>query len=258
MVLGGSPEEGKVALVAAVEPGHGLEAPQLVSPRRPGWWAAAAGAATPSWPWPGAATPAAWTRHWRPSAPRSRGRPRDRAGQRSPAEGRVLGVDLGSRRVGLAISDSDRRVASALSVLIRGATHAEDHARLASVLAETGANLVVVGLPLSLSGGPGRRPRRWRRRWASCAGLLPCPVELCDERFSTVVAHRSLRAAGRKAPARTRSGRQGGGGRPSCRRGSTAPVTLCRRRVQAPRVRDRRARTAGTSRWGGRRARRSR
>ena len=118
------------------------------------------------------------------------------------SQGRVLGVDLGQRRVGLAISDSGRLVASAFSVLTREASRDEDHANLARVVAETGANLVVVGLPLSLSGGRARRPRRWNWRWPSCACALPVPVELCDERFSTVVAHRSLIAAGRKGPAR--------------------------------------------------------
>ncbi len=117
-------------------------------------------------------------------------------------EGRVLGVDLGSRRVGLAISDSDRRVASALTVLIRGATHAEDHARLASVLAETAANLVVVGLPLSLSGRAGPAAQRVVEEVGELHRALAVPVQLCDERYSTVVAHRSLRAGGRKAPAR--------------------------------------------------------
>ncbi len=70
-------------------------------------------------------------------------------------EGRVLGVDLGRRRVGLAISDSERRVASPLSVLARGTSHDDDHAQLARAVAETGANVVVVGLPLSLSGRVG-------------------------------------------------------------------------------------------------------
>ena len=70
-------------------------------------------------------------------------------------QGRVLGLDLGRRRVGLAISDSDRRVASPLAVMARGASHEEDHSRLAEALAENGANLVVVGLPLSLSGRTG-------------------------------------------------------------------------------------------------------
>ena len=128
-------------------------------------------------------------------------------------EGRVLGVDLGSRRVGLAISDSDRLVASALAVVSRGAARAEDHAKLASVLAETGVNLVVVGLPLSLSGRAGPAAQEVVEEVGELRRALPVPVELCDERYSTVVAHHALRAGGRNATSATRNGRHGGGGR---------------------------------------------
>lgn len=118
------------------------------------------------------------------------------------SQGRVLGVDLGQRRVGLAISDSGRLVASAFSVLTREASRDEDHANLARVVAETGANLVVVGLPLSLSGRAGPAAKEVELEVAELRRALPVPVELCDERFSTVVAHRSLIAAGRREPAR--------------------------------------------------------
>jgi putative holliday junction resolvase len=117
-------------------------------------------------------------------------------------EGRVLGVDLGRRRIGLAISDSGRLVASALSVLARGASHVEDHAHLASVVAETGANQVVVGLPLSLSGRAGPAAEAVENEVAELRRALSVPVDVSDERFSTVVAERSLIAGGRKAPAR--------------------------------------------------------
>ena len=162
VVLGGSPEEGKVTLVAAVEPGHGLEAPQLVATaaRMVG---GGGGGRNPELAMAGGPRrQSAWTRPWRPSGAKARARSAAVTGPATAIvhEGRVLGVDLGSRRIGLAVSDSDRTVASALTVLIRGATHAEDHARLASVLAETGANLVVVGLPLSLSGRAGPAAQR--------------------------------------------------------------------------------------------------
>ena len=81
------------------------------------------------------------------------------------------------------------------------------------VVAETGANLVVVGLPLSLSGRAGPAAKEVELEVAELRRALPVPVELCDERFSTVVAHRSLiggRAKGTGAPP---GGRPGGGGR---------------------------------------------
>ncbi|HUC16018.1 MAG TPA: Holliday junction resolvase RuvX [Acidimicrobiales bacterium] len=118
-------------------------------------------------------------------------------------EGRVLGVDLGSRRIGLAVSDDRRRVASALVMLPRGGSREGDHSRLAAVVLETGANLVVVGLPLSLSGGTGPAARAVEAEVADLRLALPVPVECCDERFSTVIARRALVAGGRRPAART-------------------------------------------------------
>jgi putative holliday junction resolvase len=119
-----------------------------------------------------------------------------------PPEGRVLGVDLGSRRIGLAVSDDERRVASALVVLPRGGTREGDHSRLAAMVAETGANLVVVGLPLSLSGGTGPAAQAVAAEVAELRLALSVPIECCDERFSTVIARRALVAGGRRPAAR--------------------------------------------------------
>jgi len=148
--------------------------------------------------------------------------------------GRVLGVDLGSRRIGLALSDDGRRVASALSVLPRGGSHSLDHAALAGVVSETEAKLVVVGLPLSLSGRAGPAARAVKAEVSELRKVLRVPVECCDERYSTVVAWRALVADGRRSSAgrahvdkvaaaailqtwldRQRSWREGGAGQPT-------------------------------------------
>jgi putative Holliday junction resolvase len=121
----------------------------------------------------------------------------------SRPEGRVLGVDLGSRRIGLAVSDDQRRVASALVMLPRGGSREGDHARLAAVVLETGANQVVVGLPLSLSGGTGPAARAVEAEVEELRLALSVPVECCDERFSTIIARRALVAGGRRPAART-------------------------------------------------------
>jgi len=118
-------------------------------------------------------------------------------------EGRVLGVDLGSRRIGLAVSDDQRRVASALVMLPRGGSREGDHSRLAAVVLETGANMVVVGLPLSLSGGTGPAARAVEAEVEELRQALSVSVECCDERFSTVIARRALVAGGRRPAART-------------------------------------------------------
>lgn len=119
-----------------------------------------------------------------------------------PALGRVIGVDLGSRRIGLALSDDRRRVASALAVLPRGRSRADDHARLGEVISGAGATLVVVGLPLSLSGGAGPAARAVEAEVAELRSVLDVPVEYCDERFSTVVANRALAAGAKRRSAR--------------------------------------------------------
>jgi putative Holliday junction resolvase len=116
--------------------------------------------------------------------------------------GRVLGVDLGSRRIGLAVSDSGRRVASALSVLPRRACHADDHGDMGKVVSETGANLVVVGLPLSLSGGVGPAATAVQAEVEELRQVLQVPVECCDERYSTVIAWRALAVGGRRPATR--------------------------------------------------------
>ena len=118
---------------------------------------------------------------------------------------RVLGVDLGSRRIGLAISDDDRRVASALQVLRRGRSHEMDHLELANVVADVGATLVVVGLPLSLSGHAGPAAQAVHAEVAELRRTVGVPVELCDERYTTVVARRAMASGGRRRPAFQRS-----------------------------------------------------
>ena len=126
----------------------------------------------------------------------------DRPGPAVAPAGRVLGVDLGSRRIGIALSDDDRRVASALTVLPRGGSHAEDHIGLARIVAETGASLVVVGLPVSLNGGEGPAAAAVRSEVSELAPVVAVPVQYADERYTTVVAHQALAAGGRRPAAR--------------------------------------------------------
>jgi putative Holliday junction resolvase len=128
------------------------------------------------------------------------------AGQlsRAPA-GRALGLDLGSQRIGVAVSDDGRRVASPLSVLARGGSHAEDHIGVGGIVAETGANVVVVGLPLSLNGREGPAATAVKAEVEELRMVLDVPVECSDERFTTVVAHQALAAGGGRRPAARRS-----------------------------------------------------
>lgn len=115
---------------------------------------------------------------------------------------RILALDLGSRRIGVAVSDPSGILASPYLVLGRGGGHAADHHAIAGVVEETGAGRVVVGLPLSLSGRPGPAAQLVLDEVDELRRALPVPVELHDERLTTVSAHRSLQATGMKEKAR--------------------------------------------------------
>lgn len=115
---------------------------------------------------------------------------------------RVLGLDLGSRRIGVAVSDPSGVLASPHVVLERARHHAVDHRAIAELVEEVGAERVVVGLPLSLDGHDGPAARLVRHELDELAAALAVPVDAHDERFSTVSADRALIGAGLKAPAR--------------------------------------------------------
>ena len=115
---------------------------------------------------------------------------------------RALGLDLGQRRIGVAVSDRSGTVASALTVLQRSGSIEADHRRIAALVAEEEAEIVVVGMPLSLSGAVGRAAQAARREIAALASVIDVPVTTVDERLSTVTAERTLREAGVKGPRR--------------------------------------------------------
>ncbi|SDQ47009.1 Holliday junction resolvase RuvX [Quadrisphaera sp. DSM 44207] len=110
-----------------------------------------------------------------------------------------LGVDVGSVRVGLALSDVDGLVATPLQTLARDARGGSDVERIAAEAAERDVVEVVVGLPLSLSGREGPAAAAARGYAAAVARrVAPLPVRLVDERLSTVGAHQVLTASGRR------------------------------------------------------------
>jgi putative Holliday junction resolvase len=108
----------------------------------------------------------------------------------------VLGLDLGSRRVGVAISDSDGRLATPYEVIDRSGDRATDHARVAALVAETGAGAVVVGMPYSLDGSVGPAGERVLDEVDQLRRALDVEVHIHDERLTTVSAQRQLREAG--------------------------------------------------------------
>jgi len=117
---------------------------------------------------------------------------------------RALGLDLGSQRIGVALSDSDATLALPYDVVMRTGDRDRDHRRIADIVAETGAEVVVVGLPLSLDGGEGPMARRYRAEARRIGATLGVPVETYDERLTTVTAERALRESGLSGRARRR------------------------------------------------------
>jgi putative Holliday junction resolvase len=111
--------------------------------------------------------------------------------------GRVLGVDLGSKRIGLALSDPGRHIASPLGVLQRAKAQVDDHHSILTAARENEAVAIVVGLPISLSGDLGPAARAALTEIAALQELAgpDLPVTAADERLTTVTAERSLREA---------------------------------------------------------------
>ena len=77
---------------------------------------------------------------------------------------RALGLDLGTKRIGVAISDTSATIASPLTVIVRGRSRRQDHERIATLVQEEEAEIVVIGLPTSLSGAEGPAARGCRDR----------------------------------------------------------------------------------------------
>ena len=105
---------------------------------------------------------------------------------------RVLALDVGERRVGIAISDPTGAWARPLQALTRS-SRAQDFAAIAAIVAEYDVDLVIVGHPLSLDETVGPQARRIARYAEALALHLPAQVILWDERFTTVEAEEILR-----------------------------------------------------------------
>ncbi len=115
---------------------------------------------------------------------------------------RALGIDPGTKRIGIALSDSGGVVASPFAVLQRSRSRRHDLDEIAKLVSREEADVVVVGLPLSMSGEVGRAAKAAIELADQLATLVNVPVELHDERLTTVAADRSMLEAGLKAPER--------------------------------------------------------
>ncbi len=110
---------------------------------------------------------------------------------------RILGLDIGDRRIGVAVSDPTGLLARPLVIIPRKG-EAADVAAVVRLVAEHQAGKVLAGLPLSLDGSLGPQAAKVKAFLDKLAPALPVPLETWDERFSTTTAHELRLAAGVK------------------------------------------------------------
>jgi putative holliday junction resolvase len=117
---------------------------------------------------------------------------------------RALGIDLGSKRIGVALSDSTGTIASPFTVLQRSGSVRRDHQAIAALVAEEEAKIIVVGLPLNMSGSAGPAAQAATKEADQLASVVSVPVVMFDERRSTVTADKAMMEAKMTAQARRR------------------------------------------------------
>jgi len=113
---------------------------------------------------------------------------------------RALGVDFGSRRIGVAVSSGT--VASPYDMVERSGDVSLDHRRLLALAAEAEVDVIVVGMPFSLDGSMGPAAEGIESELAELRCSTSIPIETYDERLTTVTATRLLQDAGVKGKAR--------------------------------------------------------
>jgi putative Holliday junction resolvase len=117
---------------------------------------------------------------------------------------RAVGLDLGSKRVGVAIGDRTGTIASPLQVIQRSGSIRRDHEVIAKLVIEEEADIVVVGLPLNMNGSSGPAAQAAIAEAAALATVVGVPVVTFDERRTTVTADQAMIEADMRAQARRR------------------------------------------------------
>jgi putative holliday junction resolvase len=113
------------------------------------------------------------------------------AAQQLPTRGALIGLDLGSKSIGVASSDPDRRLATGVETVTRK-NFSADAARLLALAAERKAAGFVLGLPVNMDGSEGPRAQATRAFARNLAKLTELPIALWDERLSTAAVERAL------------------------------------------------------------------
>jgi putative holliday junction resolvase len=113
------------------------------------------------------------------------------AAVRWPQRGALVGLDLGTKTIGVAVSDPDRKLATGVETLHRKAFKS-DAARLLAIAGERGAVGFVLGLPINMDASEGPRAQSTRAFARNFAGLTDLAIALWDERLSTAAVEREL------------------------------------------------------------------
>ena len=108
-----------------------------------------------------------------------------------PDRGALVGLDLGTKTIGVAVSDPDRRLATGVETIQRKAFKA-DAARLLALAAERKVTGFVLGLPINMDGSEGPRAQSTRAFARNLANLTDLPIGFWDERLSTAAVEREL------------------------------------------------------------------
>jgi putative Holliday junction resolvase len=108
-----------------------------------------------------------------------------------PRGARLIGIDLGTKTIGLALSDVERRIASPLETIRRTKFQA-DAAALLALAAKFGVEALVIGLPLNMDGSEGPRVQSTQAFVRNLGKLTPLPIVYWDERLSTAAVTRTL------------------------------------------------------------------
>ncbi len=116
---------------------------------------------------------------------------------------RILALDVGDNRIGVAVSDPTELLAKPLTI-VRRLNLASDIQVISRLAGEQSAGKLVVGLPISLEGGEGMQAEKVRAFASGLGKALALPIEMVDERFSTVTAQEYMHESGKKKKGKTK------------------------------------------------------
>ncbi len=116
----------------------------------------------------------------------------------------ALALDLGSKRIGVAASDATGTLAFPICVVERGQKTSAEYGEIAKLATEYAADVLVVGIPVSMNGEYGSQARLYQDEAEIIASHLGLPLETVDERLTTVTAYNQLQSVGKGSKASRR------------------------------------------------------